>query len=74
MVFNKAKFKSMTNLKLTNPLFIGNTTEDFTAPKSKDTSLRGNVYDLAVDYLNLDLSKLMTVEGYLMKKCNIPSV
>ena len=51
----QAKFKAMTNLKLTNPLVIGNTTEDFTAAESKVTSLRGNIYDLAEDYLNLDL-------------------
>ena len=63
-----AKFKSMINLNLTNPLVIGNTTEDFTAAESKDTSLRGNIYDLAVDYLNLDLSKLVSAQGYLMKK------
>ena len=63
-----AKFKSIINLNLTNPLVIGNTTEDFTAAETKDTSLRGNIYDLAVDYLNLDLSKLMSVQGYLMKK------
>ena len=64
----------MTNLKLTNPLVIGNTTEDFTAAESKVTSLRGNIYDLAADYLKLDLSKLMSVQVYLMKKYNIPSV
>ena len=58
----------MTNLKLTNPLVIDNTTGDFTAVESKDTSLRGNIYDLAVDYLNLDLSKLISVQGYLIKK------
>ena len=56
--------------KVTNPLV----TEDFTAAESKDTSLRGNIYDLVVDYLNLDLSKLMSVQGYVMKKYNIPSV
>ena len=49
-------------------MFIGNTTEDFTAAESKGTSLRGNIYDLVVDYLNLDLSKLMSVKGYFMKK------
>ena len=59
----QAKFKTISNLKLTNPLVIGNTTEDFTAAESKDTSLRGNIYDLVVDYLNLVLSKLMSVQG-----------
>ena len=70
----QAKFKAMTNLKLSNPLIIGNTTEAFTAAQSKSTSLRGNIYDLVVHYLNLDFSKLMSVQAYLMKKYNIPSV
>ena len=70
----QAKFKTMTNLKLTNPLVIGNTTEEFTEAESKDISLSSNIYDLAVNYLNLDLSKLMSVQGYLMKKYNISSV
>ena len=64
----QAKFKSMTNLKLSNPLIIGNTTDDFTAAQYKNTSLRGNIYDVAVDYLNLDFSKLISIQGYLMKK------
>ena len=70
----RAKFKAMANLKLANPLIIGNTTEDFTAAQSKSTSLRGNIYDVAVDYINLDFSKLMSVQAYLMKKYNIQSV
>ena len=57
----QAKFKAMTYLKLSNPLIIGNTTEDFTAAQSKSTFLRGNIYDVVVDYLNLDFSKLMYV-------------
>ena len=64
----------MTNLKLNNPLNIGNTTDDFTASQYKNTSLRGNIYDVAVDYLNLDFSRLMSIQGYLMKKYNISSV
>ena len=71
---HQAKFKAMTNLKLSNLLTIGNTTEDFTAGQSKSTSLRGNVYDVAVDYINLDFSELMSVQGYLMEKYNIQSV
>ena len=70
----QVKFKAMTNLKLTNPLIIGNTTEDLTAAQSKSTSLRGNIYDVAVDYINLDFSNLMSVQSYLIKKYNIPSV
>ena len=70
----QVKFKAMTNLKLSNPLIIDNAIEDFTAAQSKSTSLRGNIYDLVVDYSNLDFSKLMTVQSYLMKKYNIPSV
>ena len=65
--------KAMNNLKLNNKLVIGNTTEDFTAAQSKSTSLRSNIYDLAVDYINLDFSKLMSAQGYLMKKYNISS-
>ena len=64
----------MTNLKLSNRLIIGNTTDDFTAAESKGTSLRGNTYDLVVDYLNLEFLKLMSVQGYLMKKYNVSSV
>ena len=70
----QAKFKAMTNLKLSNPLIIGNTTDDFTAAQYKNTSLRGNIYDVAVDFLNLDLSKLMSVQSYLIKKYNVSSV
>ena len=70
----KAKFKSMTNLKLNNPLIIGNTTEFFTGTEYKGTSLRGNIYGVAVDYSDLDFSRLMSIQGYLMKKYNIQSV
>ena len=70
----QAKVRAMTSLELTNPLIISNTTEDFTAAQSKSTSLRGNIYDVAVDYINLDFSKLMSVQAYLIKKYNIPSV
>ena len=70
----QAKFKAMTNLKLNNPLIFGNTTEDFTSTEAKGTSLRGNIYDISEDYLNLDFSKLMSIQCYLMKKYNIQSV
>ena len=63
----------MTNLKLTNPLVIGHITEDFTSAEAKVTSLRDNIYDLVLDYSNLDFSKLVSVQGYLMKKYNISS-
>ena len=33
----QARFKAMTDLKLSNPLIICNTTEDFTAAQSKST-------------------------------------
>ena len=70
----QAKFKAMTNLKLSNPLIIGNTTDDFTAAQYKNTSLTGNIYDVAVDFLSLDFSKLMSVQSYLIKKYNVSSV
>ena len=70
----QVKVKAMTNLKLTNHLIIGNTTEDLTAAQSKSTSLRGKIYDVALEYINLDFSKLMSVQSYLIKKYNIPSV
>ena len=70
----QAKSKAMTNLKLTNPLVTGNTTEDFRTTESKSTSLRGNIYNVSVDYLNLNFSKLMSVQSYLTKKYNIQSV
>ena len=60
----KAKFKSMANLKSSNLLIIDNTTDDFTAAQYKNTSLRGNIYDVVVDYLNLGFSKLMSVQSY----------
>ena len=64
----------MSGLNLNKPLVVGNATADFTSTGSKSTSLRGNIYDVDVDYLNLDLSKLMSVQGDLMKKYNIQSV
>ena len=70
----QAKFKAMTNLELNDPLIIGNTTVDFTAAQYKNTSFRGTIYDVAVDYLNSDFSKLMSIQVYLMKKYNISSV
>ena len=70
----QAKFKAMTNLKLVNPLIIGNATEDFIAAQSKSTCLRDNIYDVAADYINLDVSRLMSVQAYLMKKYDIQSV
>ena len=68
------KFKVMSELKLNNPLVVGNVTADFTSTASKSTSLKGNIYDFVVDYLNLDPSKLMSVQGYLMTRYNIQSV
>ena len=64
----QAKFKAMTNLKLNNPLIFGKTTDNFTSTEAKGTSLRGNIYYMSVHYLNLDFSRLMSIQGYLMKK------
>ena len=70
----QATFKAMSNLKLTNRLVVGNTSEYFTATEANKTSLRGNIYDFSVDYLNLDLSKIMEIQGYLIRKYSISLV
>ena len=60
MVFNKLNLKPR--------IIFGNTTDDFTSAEAKLTSLRGNIYDISVDYLNLDFSRLMSMQGYIIYK------
>ena len=65
----------MSSLNLSNPLIIGNTSNNF--PNQNDyekASLHGEIYDLLVSYQSTDIQKIYDIHRYLMKKHDISSV
>ena len=51
----------MTSLNLSNPLIIGNTTNNFPNQTDyKKATLHGEIYDFSVSYKSTDIKKYMT--------------
>ena len=50
---------------------LGSISNGFSATKSKEVSLNGNVYDFSVDYNSIDKFNILNIHKYLMTKDNI---
>ena len=66
------KFK-VDNKKFNFPtqFCLGSISNGFSAIKSREVSLNGNVYDFPVDYNSIDKSDILNIHKYLMNKNNI---
>ena len=62
----QTKFKTANSEILSNPIFLGNISED-----SIPTGLNGFVYDFRVNYKSISTDKIQKIHKYLMKKHNI---
>ena len=62
----QAKFKTANSEILSNPICLGNISED-----PIPTGLIGFIYDFSVDYKIISTDKIQNIHKYLMKKQNI---
>ena len=62
----QAIFETANNEILSNPICLGNISED-----PIPTRLNGFVYDFSVDYKTISTDKIQKIHKYLMKKHNI---
>ena len=53
------------------PLFLDKISEDFTVNNITKTGLNGYVYDFPVDYNTIDVSDIVEVHKYILKKRDI---
>ena len=65
----------MSSLNLSNPLNIGNTSNNFPSQTDyKKAALHGEIYDFLVSYKSTDIKKIYDIHRCLMKKHDIASV
>ena len=66
------KFKADNkNINFLTQFCLGSISNGFSATKSKEVSLNGNVYDFSVDYNSIDKFNILNIHKYLMTKDNI---
>ena len=66
------KFKaSDENVNFFNSICVGSISNKVGATDSKDVSLKGNVYDLSINYNSIDKSDILDIQKYLMVKNSI---
>ena len=66
------KFKaSNKNVNIPSNFFLGSMSNKFDNVNSEKVSLKGNVYDLSVDYNTIDNSDILNIRKNLMTKHNI---
>ena len=66
------KFKADNkNVNFLTQFCLGSISNGFSATKSKEVSLNGNVYDFSVDYNSIDKFNILNIRKYLMTKDNI---
>ena len=66
------KFKvSNKNVNFPSNFFLGSISNKFDNVDSEEVSLKGNVYDLSVDYDAFDNSNILNIPKSLMTKNNI---
>ena len=62
----QAKFKTASSEILSNPICLGNISED-----PMPAGLNGYVYDFSVDYKTISNNKIQDIHTYLMNKHSI---
>ena len=67
------KFKAKEYEIVTNPLCLGNISQDFSVDNMKyvKTGLNGYVYDFTVDYDAIAVDNILDIHKYLMEKNNM---
>ena len=65
------KFKAKDSEIVSNPLHLGNISDDFSLANMKKTGLYGYVYDFSVDYRAIAVDDILDIHKYLMEKKNI---
>ena len=65
------RFKAKNSKIVTNPLCLGNISEDFSVYIMKKTGLYGYVHDFSIDYKAIAADKILDIHKYLMEKNNI---
>ena len=65
------KFKAKDSEIITNPLCLGNISEDFSVANMKNTGLYEYFYDFSVDYRAIAVDKILDIHKCLMGKNNI---
>ena len=65
------KFKAKDSEIITNPLCLGNISEDFSVANMKKTGLYEYFYDFSVDYRAIAVDKILDIHKCLMEKNNI---
>ena len=69
------QFKAMTSLNLSNPLIIGNTSNNFPNQTDyKKAALHGEIYNFLVSYQPADIKNIYDIHRHLIKKHDISSV
>ena len=62
------KFKAKDSEFVSNTLFLGNISKDFSVTNMKITRLYGSVYDFSFDYRATAVDGILDIYKYLMKK------
>ena len=65
------KFKAKDSEIVTNPLCLGNISNNFSINNMKKTGLNGYVYDFSVDYDAIAVDDILDIHKYIMEKNNI---
>ena len=65
------KFKVKDSQIVTNPLCLGNISEDFSVDNMKKTGLYGYVYDFSIDYDAIAVDEILDIHKYLIEKDKI---
>ena len=71
MVQEIYKFKAKDSEIVASPLYLGNTSRDWSTENIKKTGFTGYVYDFSVDYDATDVDDIKDIYKYLMKKNRI---
>ena len=62
------KFKGKDSERNESLLYLGSMSKDFSADNMKKTGLYGYVCDFSVDYVSIDVSDILDIHKYMMKK------
>ena len=65
------KFKAKDSEIVASPLWLGNTSKEWSTDNMKRTGFNGYVYDFSVDYDATDVDDIVDIHKYLMKKITV---
>ena len=65
------KFKAKDPEIVLSPLYLGNTSKDWSLDNMKKTGFTGYVYDFSVDYSVTDVDDIKDIHKYLMEKTTV---